>query len=618
MKKNSFTGFFSKVGAYAAAHKIIAALAIAVIIGIGYWSYGALAGNAATMKYVTTTVQKDTLISSVTGTGQVSTSNQVDLKAQSSGELTYLPVVQGQTVKAGTVIAELDPTNAQKAVRDAEANLVSAQLALQKLTEPADTLSLTQAQDALAKAQQSKLTAENSLTQDYDSGFNTVSNAFLDLPTIMTGLQNVLYTAQKSLGGTQYSISYYGDTIGRTNPQGPVFEADADAKYNAALAAYNANFADYKAANRTSTSTVIDSLITETYGTAKTLADAIKSANNLIQLYKDTLTLANTPTAPIADTQISTLAGFTGKADTDISNLLSAQTTIANDKNTITDSDLTITESTQSLANLQAGANPIDVSSSQLSVQKAQNALQDAKDNLANSLVVAPFDGIVAKIPVKKADQINNGDVVATMITSDMQAVIPLNEVDIAKIKIGQKATVTFDAIPGLTIAGVVQAVDTIGTVSQGVVTYNVTIQLLTTDPSIKSGMSVSVAIVTDVEQDVLDVPNGAIKTSGNSSYVLMFDAPLPGGDSAGGAASATAPREQAVQLGTSNDTSTVITSGLKEGDTVVVRTVTATAAASTAASATSLLGGGTRGGLGGAGGGATRALTGAGGARGN
>ena len=149
-------------------------------------------------------------------------------------------------------------------------------------------------------------------------------------------------------------------------------------------------------------------------------------------------------------------------------------------------------------------------------------------------------------------------------------------------------------------------------------VTYNVTIQLLTTDPSIKSGMSVSVAIVTDVEQDVLDVPNGAIKTSGNSSYVLMFDAPLPGGDSAGGAASATAPREQAVQLGTSNDTSTVITSGLKEGDTVVVRTVTATAAASTAASATSLLGGGTRGGLGGAGGGATRALTGAGGARGN
>ena len=614
MKKIFSHPFFKETLAYAKAHKVIAGIAAIAVLYAGYWSYSALTTSAAATRYVTMTVQKDTLISSVTGTGQISTSNQVDLKAQASGAVTYLPVIQGQQVKAGTLIAQLDRTDALKSVRDAEVSLQSSQLALQKLQQPATTLSLTQMQDALAKAEQSKLTAQQSLAQDYDSGFNSVSSAFIDLPTIMTGLQNLLYTTSSALGGSQYNINYYGDTINKTNPEGQIFATDADTKYKAALAAYNKNFSDYKAASRFSDTATIDSLISETYTTAKTVSDAIKSANNLIQLYKDTLAITNTPTSPLADTQLTTLSTYTSKSDADIGTLLSSQTALKNDANAIVNADQSITESTQSLAQLQAGADQITITSAELDVKSKQNALLDAQENLAHSSIVAPFDGTVAKIDVQKTDQVSSGETVATMITQDMVAVIPLNEVDIAKVAVGQKVTVTFDAISDLTIAGEVTSVDTLGTVSQGVVTYNVTVKLLTTDPRVKSGMSVSVAIVTDVEQDVLDVPNSAIKTSGNSSYVLVFDQPLAGGESTTGATSATAPRQQAVVLGTSNDTSTVITSGLKEGDTVVVRTISASAAtASTAASATSLLGG-SRGGIGG--GGATRALT--GGGRGN
>src|ERR1035437_384886 len=142
MKKISSHPLIRKITGYAAAHKVIASIAAIIIIFLGYSGVQALRGTPTTTRYVTTTVANDTLISSVPGTGQISALNQVDLKAKASGNVTYIPVTQGQFVKAGTVIAGLDQTDAQKAVRDAEISLQSAQLSLQKLTQPADTLSL--------------------------------------------------------------------------------------------------------------------------------------------------------------------------------------------------------------------------------------------------------------------------------------------------------------------------------------------------------------------------------------------------------------------------------------------------------------------------------------------
>src|SRR5207248_903868 len=89
------------------------------------------------------------------------------------------------------------------------------------------------------------------------------------------------------------------------------------------------------------------------------------------------------------------------------------------------------------------------------------------------------------------------------------------------------KATLTFDAIPDLTISGTVAEIDSLGTVSQGVVTYNVKISFDTQDSRIKGAMSVSAAIITEVKQDVLVVLNSAVKSSSGASYVEMFDTPL-------------------------------------------------------------------------------------------
>ena len=100
------------------------------------------------------------------------------------------------------------------------------------------------------------------------------------------------------------------------------------------------------------------------------------------------------------------------------------------------------------------------------------------------------------------------------LITKQKIAEISLNEVDAAKVKVGQKVTLTFDAIDGLSITGEVSEIDALGTVSQGVVTYGVKIAFDTQDERVKSGMSVSAAIITDVKQNVLLVPNAAVKSN--------------------------------------------------------------------------------------------------------
>jgi hypothetical protein len=95
--------------------------------------------------------------------------------------------------------------------------------------------------------------------------------------------------------------------------------------------------------------------------------------------------------------------------------------------------------------------------------------------------------------------------------------------------------------------------------------------------------MSVSSAIITNMKQDILMVPNSAIKTQGNTSYVELFDTPLVSTTAEAGATntgipSAVLPRQQTVVTGLSNDTMTEIVSGLTEGKQIVTRTIVSTA----------------------------------------
>lgn len=522
-------------------HKIISGIILAILIIAGFFAYKFLAGSSVQTKYVLAKVEKGTIISSLSSSGQVSASDQIDIKAKASGDVVYIGVKEGDSVKAGKLIAKLDTTSAEKSVRDAEANFQSAQITMQKLIG-ADLNNPVNKQDA-----------EDTLKKDYEAGFNNVANAFIDLPSIMTGLNSILYSY--TFNKYQQNIDFYTYGAYAYDEKALQYKDSAEKSYNTAKTAYDKNFDDYKATTRFSDNSAIDSVVSETYETSKNVAQAIKDVNNLIQFYEDALTEKNITPNSTADAHLSSLSGYLNKINSDLSNLLNIQSTIKSDKDAI----------------LNAG---LDVQSQQLSLQKSQNALLDAKSALADYYVYAPFDGVIAIIDAKIGQAAPSP--IATIVSKNLVTEISFGETDIAKIKIGQKANLTFDAVSDLTITGKVSAIDVIGTSSQGVVSYNVKVVLDLQDDRIKPGMSTTAVIITDTKTDALYVPNSAVKTQQGAYYVLKVSDNVDDSDiqNTAGVILKNLPTRQAIEKGLFDDSSTEITSGLSEGDIVVSSTV--------------------------------------------
>ena len=544
--------FLSKIKLFITTHKIISIIILIVVIWAGYWIHGQLTSTTGEIKYTLSVVGKGTVIASVSGSGQVSTSSSIDLKPEVSGAVTYVGVNPGDQVYAGETLFSLDDIDAQKAVRDAEVNLQSAQLALDKL-----------------QIQDSDENVSADLAKAYGDGFNNVQAVQNDLTPTLDGINTIL--SQQNLSDNSARNS--GDTA--LNYRGQV-----ETLYYQAKDALNTNQADFRLLSRASPGSDIENIINETYATTKILSDTIKSTKNFV----DYLAEDTGKAADFIATQ-NTLTNYTNTISTDLANLLANKTSIQNSK------DL-------------SPNNNLDLQSAQLNIKQKQNALADAKDNLLKYNILAPFDGVIASVPVSVGDSAGSGTTLGTIITSKEVATIVLNEVDVAKIKLGEKTTLTFDAIPDLTIAGQVAEIDSIGTVSQGVVNYNVKISFDTQDIRVKSGMSVTATIITDMAQDVVIVPNGAVKNaSDGTSYVQTFDSSVSGVTGSGTFTTLLSPKQIQIQTGLADDVSTQIVSGLKEGDIVVTKGAVSTAAKTTTPSILNAVGGSaaSRGGAGGA-----------------
>jgi RND family efflux transporter MFP subunit len=220
-----------------------------------------------------------------------------------------------------------------------------------------------------------------------------------------------------------------------------------------------------------------------------------------------------------------------------------------------------------------------------LAAQKSYKATAASYGNTlsngAKRTVVAPIDGTVSAINVKNGDDLSrltsgNNANNAPMIIGDLKTLktqVQVNEVDIPNVSIGQKVMMKFSAIDGLTMSGKIEKMDALGTITQGVVTYNVTIGFDSLDSRIKPQMSVSAKIITRVLQDVITVPNSALKTQGNRTYVEVLNN------------NTKLPEQRIIEIGAANNTDTEIVSGVNVGDNVIIQTIDPNAKATTPAS---------------------------------
>ena len=149
------------------------------------------------------------------------------------------------------------------------------------------------------------------------------------------------------------------------------------------------------------------------------------------------------------------------------------------------------------LDQLKHGATQPQIDAAQAGVAQAQAAYDAAKAALDEATLKAPFDGAIALISVDAGQVIGPGLVVASI--ADMQSwemeTDDLSEVDVVNVRPGQSATITVDALPGVTLNGRVVAVTPKAETKRGDVTYTVKIEIDNPDPHLHWGMTAQVDI---------------------------------------------------------------------------------------------------------------------------
>ncbi|HEX7724546.1 MAG TPA: HlyD family efflux transporter periplasmic adaptor subunit, partial [Candidatus Paceibacterota bacterium] len=400
MKKvhHGFRNFWQGVKAH---KKLTIFLVLVVLIG-GWQMVKAAKTGSSAPQYTIAPAKVGNIIQTVTGTGQVTAANQLDVTSSASGAVTSIRVKIGDHVTKGQLLATIDDTNARN-------SLLSAQIQYQQLVEPPKAGDVANSANTVQKA--------------YSDAMSAVRGSFTDLQTVIPGLNSLLYDKNGYLGTAN---SVYLTTTGAS------YRTTAGVSFDAAKNAYQSMLATYAALPTNPATSTQRQLISDTHDMLTKVASALKDTQTAI-----TYVIANETQYQVdgATTAKNNVASWLNLVTSDVSSTGNAGNTIASAENSFTE--------------LLAGPDNLDIQSSQLSLQNAQNTYN-------NYFIRAPFDGIVGRIPVNLYTQAGGSTVIATVVGDQKIANISLDEVDAAKVKAGQPVTITFDAITGFTATGTV------------------------------------------------------------------------------------------------------------------------------------------------------------------
>ncbi len=242
-------------------------------------------------------------------------------------------------------------------------------------------------------------------------------------------------------------------------------------------------------------------------------------------------------------------------------------------------------ESGGTIARIESQDADVSLKQSELSLKDSELALQNTYDQLDNYNIKSPISGTVLQKTSKAGDTLDSTTKSTTMaVIADMSKLkfdIDVDELDIGDIELGQKVQVTADSLPGNTFEGTIENISAIGTNTDGVASYPVTV-VMDYSSELMIGMNVNAEIVIDSEKNILRIPAAALY---RNNMVLVKDE-----DGANAANQDENKKNEdkktpalmdvpdgysyiKVETGISNTDYVEITSGLEEGDIVIVPT---------------------------------------------
>ena len=489
-------------------------LVIAAVLALLFWIVvrPMLGGTAAVSgAYQTAQVQRQDLTVSVSGSGTVTPIESYQVSALVTGEILESPFEDGDQVEKDQLLYRIDPGSAQTSLQQAQLSVQQAQM-----------------------------------------NYDTLASS-LQVKAIGGGVVQTLHVQEGDLVSAGTAIADITDTSTMTLTV-PFQSADA------------ANISVGQAAQVTLSGTL------ETLsGTVESVASADQVGNGGALVRQVKIRLTN-PGALTETTNATARVGTYACASGGTLSPRLRQTITAAASGEITNLNVSVGSRVSAgtvLAAIGGESAENSLADAALAVQNAQLSLQSAQEALDSYTITSPISGTVIEKNLKAGDQLNGGDSGAMAVIYDLSQLelqMDVSELDIGQIQPGQTVEITAEALPGQTFTGVVEKVSVNGTTTDGFTTYPVTI-LLSEYGDLNPGMNVSADIIVERAENALCVPAEAVNSDGT---VLVAG---EGAFAEDGVTIADPSKIESrpVTLGRGSQDYVEITSGLEEGETVLL-----------------------------------------------
>ncbi|MCX7778688.1 MAG: efflux RND transporter periplasmic adaptor subunit [Patescibacteria group bacterium] len=496
----------------------------------------------------------------VSATGTVRPSQKIDLQFETNGRVKNILVKVGDQVKLGQTLIKLDDLDLQIQLLQQKAALEAAKARLDLLKTGASQEEIQLAETEVRSAEKSVENAEKNLIDVKIKAENDLTNIY---NTIENLLQDAYTKAEDALN-RQIDDLFSNDLT--TNPQLTFLttnqQAEFDSEWQRAIAGYHLQ--EFK------------NEINRLSFTESELDEALLKAQNHLIVIRDLfnpLTEAVNSAVGLSATTLSNYKGYLNTAraniNTAIANLLAKQQAINSQKiinqininnaqASLDSARASLAKARDQLAIKKSGPKPEDIRYQEAQIRQQEASLAIIQDKIRKTILVAPINGLITDLNVEVGETVLANQIPITINSlGNFEIELDISETDISKIKVGQPAKISLDALPDEFFTGRVVKIDPAETVIQGVVYYKATVAFDHQDERIKVGMTVNVEIVTAKKENILLVPEIAVRQKNGKKFVKVFkDKKI---------------KEVEVQTGLVNNKGEVeIISGLEGGETIV------------------------------------------------
>ena len=488
----------------------IVLLVLALVGGGGYGAYalglapwfapGEVVEGETTLQTASVTVGD--LSITADGSGMLVAASEIDLAVSTSGTLGELLVEVGDVVQAGDVLGWIDDTDAQKAVVDAELQVLQAAEALENAVDVAN------------------------LEQDVAQAELVVSQAEANLETVESALDELLDWAADE---TEVEIAAANLAIAQATYQNTVAKANmreqqiTSTRVNLEQAIRDLEGAQVNYANAMDAARDWEPNIENA---RQNVAQALQRAQDSLEIAQANYDLALIDSSAI-DVQNAWVKVITAQRTLDDLQTPPDEEAISAARIAVQEMAVALAQAGLDLADAQEALVDTDTVQAELTVRQAELKLASAQDALDDTVLVAPISGTVVDVKAEAGEKVNG----TVIVLADLNAPIIkfwVEESDLNSVAVGNRVNIVFEALPDLTYPGQIVRVDPVLVDVSGTTAVQAWASIDTgAHPvALLGDMNVEVEIVAGEALNAVLVPVQALRDAGAGQYAVFVVGP--------------------------------------------------------------------------------------------